>query len=53
MKKLMILVLLAVFAAGCTATNIEEDYETQAIEHEEVGEEDHPEELMEGDPDRS
>ncbi len=49
MKKLMILVLLAVFAAGCTATNIEEDYETQAIEHEEVGdEEDDDEKYMDG-----
>ena len=33
MKKLMIMVLLAAFAVGCTATSVEEDdYEVQTIQ---------------------
>ena len=38
MKKLMIMVLLAAFAVGCTATSVEEDYdnEIQLIDKEDV-----------------
>ena len=48
--------LLATFAVACAEPYLEDDeteFEAQAIDHSEVGEEDHPEKLMEGDPDRN
>ena len=55
MKKLRVIALLAIFVIGCAKPGLEEhetEFNTQAIENEEVGEEDH-EEFMEGDPDRN
>ena len=55
MKKLRVSALLAIFVIGCAKPGLEEhetEFNTQAIENEEVGEEDH-EEFMEGDPDRN
>ena len=36
MKKLVVMVLLAAFAVGCTATSVEEDYEIQIIDKDDV-----------------
>ena len=61
MKKLVIMASIVMgianFAGGCTNSGLEEsyetEYETQAIDHKEVGDDKHDDKLMEGDPDRN